>query len=46
VALFELLDHVVPPARAVEAFTWLTTAQGAGSAAGAGHPHGVSAVVR
>jgi hypothetical protein len=35
VALFELLDHVVPPARAVEAFTWLTTAQAAGSAAGA-----------
>lgn len=35
VALFELLDHVVAPERAVEAFTWLTTGQAAGSAAGA-----------
>jgi len=34
-ALFELLDHVVAPERAVEAFTWLTTGQAAGSAAGA-----------
>lgn len=35
VALFELLDEVVDAARAVEALTWLTTAQGAGMAAGA-----------
>jgi hypothetical protein len=35
VALFELLDHVVASDRAVEAFTWLTTWQGAGLAAGA-----------
>jgi MFS family permease len=35
VALFELLDEVVEPHRAVEALTWLTTLQGAGAAAGA-----------
>lgn len=35
VALFELLDHVVPADRAVEAFTWLTTGQAAGTALGA-----------
>jgi MFS family permease len=35
VALFELLDDVVPSDRAVEAFTWLTTWQGVGLAAGA-----------
>ncbi|HVF78990.1 MAG TPA: MFS transporter [Solirubrobacteraceae bacterium] len=35
VALFELLDRVDAGARAVEALTWLTTAQGAGMAAGA-----------
>jgi MFS family permease len=35
VALFELLDHVVPANRAVEAFTWLTTGQAAGTALGA-----------
>lgn len=35
VALFELLDDVVAAARAVDALTWLTTAQGAGMAAGA-----------
>ncbi|MDO8210493.1 MFS transporter [Conexibacter sp. CPCC 206217] len=35
VALLELLDELVEPARAVEAFTWLTTAQGAGIALGA-----------
>jgi hypothetical protein len=35
VALFELLDEVVVARRAVQAFTWLTTAQGAGLAAGA-----------
>jgi hypothetical protein len=34
-ALFELLDRIVPSQRAVEAFTWLTTGQAAGSAAGA-----------
>jgi MFS transporter len=34
-ALFELLDHLVPGDRAVEAFTWLTTGQAAGTAAGA-----------
>ena len=34
-ALFELLDHVVSTDRAVEAFTWLTTGQAAGTAAGA-----------
>jgi hypothetical protein len=34
-ALFELLDHVVSGDRAVEAFTWLTTGQAAGTAAGA-----------
>jgi predicted MFS family arabinose efflux permease len=35
VALFELLDVVVPPRNAVEALTWLTTAGGIGIAAGA-----------
>ena len=35
VALYELLDEVVPKQRAVEAFTWLTTGQAAGMAAGA-----------
>lgn len=35
VAMFELLDEVVDATRAVEALTWLTTAQGAGMAAGA-----------
>lgn len=34
-ALFELLDQVVASERAVEAFTWLTTGQAGGSAAGA-----------
>jgi predicted MFS family arabinose efflux permease len=35
VALFELLDDVATADRAVEALTWLTTAQGVGIAAGA-----------
>ncbi|MDA0159094.1 MFS transporter [Solirubrobacter ginsenosidimutans] len=35
VALFELLDGVAAADRAVEALTWLTSAQGAGLAAGA-----------
>jgi hypothetical protein len=35
VALFELLDDVVTSERAVEAWTWLTTWQGVGLAAGA-----------
>jgi Major Facilitator Superfamily len=35
VALFQLLDHVVAAERAVEAFTWLTTANAAGTAIGA-----------
>lgn len=35
VALFELLDELVPPGRTTEAFTWLTTSQAAGSALGA-----------
>jgi MFS family permease len=35
VALFELLDRLVAPERAVEAFTWLTSGQGAGLALGA-----------
>jgi MFS family permease len=35
VAVFELLDHVVPHDRATEAFTWLTTSQAAGTAVGA-----------
>lgn len=35
VASFELLDHVVAADRAVEAFTWLTTGQAAGTAVGA-----------
>lgn len=35
VALFELLDTVVAPGRETEAFTWLTTSQAAGGAAGA-----------
>ena len=35
VALFELLDVVVPSRNAVEALTWLTTAGGIGIAAGA-----------
>lgn len=35
VALYELLDHVVPESRSVEAFTWLTTGQAVGIAAGA-----------
>ena len=34
-ALFELLDHAVSSDRAVEAFTWLTLGQAAGTAAGA-----------
>lgn len=39
-ALFQLLDTIVDDKRAVEAFTWITTGQGAGLAigsAGAGH---------
>ena len=35
VALFELLDDIIAPDRAVEAFTWLTTWQGLGLAVGA-----------
>ncbi len=35
VAVFELIDQVVGPDRAVEAFTWLTTWQGLGVAVGA-----------
>ena len=35
VALFELLDSVVAADRAVEAFTWLTTGNAAGTAGGA-----------
>jgi hypothetical protein len=35
VALFQLLDHIVAADRAVEAFTWLTTATAAGTALGA-----------
>jgi MFS family permease len=35
VGLFELLDRVVPGDRAIEAFTWLTSGQAAGMAAGA-----------
>jgi MFS family permease len=35
VALFQLLDEVATADRAVEALTWLTTAQGVGLAAGA-----------
>jgi MFS family permease len=35
VAMFELLDVVAPPGTGAEALTWLTTAGGAGSAAGA-----------
>jgi hypothetical protein len=35
VALFELLDLVVPGRNAVEALTWVTTAEGVGLAAGA-----------
>jgi hypothetical protein len=35
VALFELLDSLAPPGRAIEAFTWLTTANAAGAAGGA-----------
>jgi MFS family permease len=35
VALFELLDEIIAPDRAVEAFTWLTTWQGLGLAVGA-----------
>jgi hypothetical protein len=34
VALYELLDRVVPGERAVEAFTWLTSGQAAGLAVG------------
>lgn len=43
VALFELLDDVVPPRRAVEALTWLTSLQGAGAAAGAALAGGLGA---
>jgi hypothetical protein len=43
VALFELLDDVVAPERAVEALTWLTSLQGAGSAAGAAVAGGLGA---
>ena len=35
VALFELIEDLVAPDRAVEAFTWLTTCAGAGIAGGA-----------
>lgn len=35
VALFELLDYVAAPNHAVEAFTWLTTANAGGTAGGA-----------
>lgn len=35
VALFELIDHVADDARAMEAFTWITTAQASGIALGA-----------
>lgn len=35
VAVFELLDRIVASDHAVEAFTWITTGQGAGLAAGA-----------
>jgi predicted MFS family arabinose efflux permease len=35
VSVFELLDIVAPPGTGAEALTWLTTAGGAGSAAGA-----------
>ena len=35
VALFQMLDHVVAADRAVEAFTWLTTATAAGTSLGA-----------
>jgi MFS family permease len=35
VGVFELLDVVVPPQRAIEALTWLTTAGGFGIAVGA-----------
>ena len=35
VAVFELLEDVVAPDRAVEAFTWLTTSAGVGLATGA-----------
>jgi predicted MFS family arabinose efflux permease len=35
VAAFHLLDHVVAPDRAVEAFTWLTTGSAVGMALGA-----------
>jgi MFS family permease len=35
VAMFELLDDIVAPDRAIEAWTWLTTWQGLGLAAGA-----------
>lgn len=34
VALYELLDDIVPAERSVEAFTWLTAAQAAGVAVG------------
>ncbi len=34
VALFELVDHVADEARAVEAFTWITSAQATGLAIG------------
>ena len=43
VALFELLDDVVAPERAVEALTWLTSLQGAGAAAGAAVAGGLGA---
>jgi hypothetical protein len=43
VALFELLDEVVAPNRAVEALTWLTSLQGAGAAAGAAVAGGLGA---
>lgn len=35
VALFELIDEVVASTRAIEALTWITSAQGAGVAGGA-----------
>lgn len=52
VAVYEALDHVSPPGRSTEAFTWLTTASAGGGALGAllggrlvGHSTGTARLV-
>ena len=44
VAMFQLIDEVVSPDLAVEAFTWLTTWQGLGVAVGAAAVRGAQGI--